>query len=87
MTTFKLKNRHWWNSGKKYHRINFVVKVKVGPADMSFELWHEGVKLSKDNSIKVEWYASAAPTKSNPGFDPALDVNMLDTKAGFRKPH
>ncbi|KAF2024035.1 hypothetical protein EK21DRAFT_12821, partial [Setomelanomma holmii] len=28
--TFKLKNRHWWNSGSKYHRINYVVKVNLG---------------------------------------------------------
>jgi hypothetical protein len=28
---------------------------------VSFELWHNGVKLSKDNSIKVEWHASAPP--------------------------
>jgi hypothetical protein len=58
---FKLKNRHWWNSGKKYHRINFVIKVNLGPADLSFELWHNGVKLSKDNTIKVEWQAAAPP--------------------------
>ncbi|KAI4610560.1 uncharacterized protein J4E87_010736 [Alternaria ethzedia] len=61
LSLFKLKNRHWWNSGPKYHRINYVVKVNLGPADVSFELWHNGVKLSKDNSIKVEWQASAPP--------------------------
>ncbi|KAF9691908.1 hypothetical protein EKO04_010128 [Ascochyta lentis] len=61
LTRFKLKNRHWWNSGKKYHRINFVVKVTLGPADLSFELWHNGVKLSNDNAIKVEWQAAAPP--------------------------
>jgi hypothetical protein len=58
---FKLKNRHWWNSGKKYHRINFMIKVNLGPADLSFELWHNGVKLSKDNTIKVEWQAAPPP--------------------------
>lgn len=61
LSLFKLKNRHWWNSGKKYHRINFVIKVNLGPADLSFELWHNGVKLSKDNSVKVEWQAAAPP--------------------------
>lgn len=61
LSLFKLKNRHWWNSGKKYHRINFMIKVNLGPADLSFELWHDGVKLSKDNTIKVEWQASAPP--------------------------
>ena len=58
---FKLKNRHWWNSGQKYHRIDFVIKVALGPADLRFELWHNGVKLSKDNPIKVEWHNAPAP--------------------------
>jgi hypothetical protein len=61
LSLFKLKNRHWWNKGTKYHRITYVVKVNLGPADLSFELWHNGVKLSKDNSIKVEWQAAAPP--------------------------
>jgi hypothetical protein len=61
LSLFKLKNRHWWNKGTKYHRITYVVKVNVGPADLSFELWYNGVKLSKDNSIKVEWQAAAPP--------------------------
>jgi hypothetical protein len=54
LTKFKLKNRHWWNSGKTYHRINFVVKVSLGPAEISVELWYNGAKVSKDNLIKVE---------------------------------
>lgn len=63
LTQFKLKNRHWWNSGAKYHRIDYVVKVAIGPADIRFELWHNGQKLSKDNSIKVEWSAAEAPVE------------------------
>lgn len=35
--------------------------MNLGPADLSFELWHDGVKLSKDNSITVEWQAAAPP--------------------------
>jgi hypothetical protein len=58
---FKLKNRHWWNMGTKYHRIEYIVKVGLGPADLRFELWHNGQKLSKDNPIKVEWVAADAP--------------------------
>ncbi|CAO2657916.1 Nn.00g071760.m01.CDS01 [Neocucurbitaria sp. VM-36] len=61
LSLFKLKNRHWWNSGPKYHRISYVVKVNLGPADVCFELWHNGIKLSKDNAIKVEWQAAAPP--------------------------
>ena len=58
---FKLKNRHWWNIGQKYHRINYVIKVALGAADLRFELWHNGMKLSKDNPIKVEWHTAPAP--------------------------
>ena len=33
----------------------------LGPADILFELWHNGQKLSKDKSIKVDWLATQAP--------------------------
>ncbi len=56
-----MKNRHWWNMGKKYHRINYVIKVALGAADIRFELWHNGMKLSKDNPVKIEWYSAPAP--------------------------
>jgi hypothetical protein len=71
LSLFKLKNRHWWNRGQKYHRINYNVKVALGPADIRFELWHEGHKLSKDNSIRVEWLAAQAPPDppQNNGFN------------------
>lgn len=77
LTQFKLKNRHWWNSGKKYHRINFVIKVNLGPADLSFELWHNGVKLSKDNTIKVEWQAAAPPDPHQSPVDSDFPMNSL----------
>lgn len=77
LSLFKLKNRHWWNSGPKYHRINYVVKVNLGAADVSFELWHNGVKLSKDNSIKVEWQASAPPDPNATVIAPDFPMNSL----------
>ncbi|KAH6642853.1 hypothetical protein C7974DRAFT_351810 [Boeremia exigua] len=77
LSQFKLKNRHWWNSGKKYHRINFVIKVNLGPADLSFELWHNGVKLSKDNTIKVEWQAAAPPDPAQQPVDSDFPMNSL----------
>ncbi|KAG9239683.1 hypothetical protein BJ875DRAFT_538458 [Amylocarpus encephaloides] len=61
LSMFKLKNRHWWNTGEKYHRIEFVIKVALGPADIRFELWHNGQKLSNDHPIKVEWCEAEAP--------------------------
>jgi hypothetical protein len=47
--------------GQKYHRIDYVIKVTLGAADLRFELWHSGMKLSKDNPIKVEWHTATAP--------------------------
>ena len=35
---FKRKNRHFWNTGKPYFRIDYQVKVLIGPADIRFEL-------------------------------------------------
>jgi hypothetical protein len=60
---FKLKNRHWWNTRAKYHRIECVIKVALGAADIRFELWHNGQKLSKDNPIKVEWFTAEPPSQ------------------------
>ncbi|KAF3033087.1 hypothetical protein E8E12_003621 [Didymella heteroderae] len=77
LSMFKLKNRHWWNSGKKYHRINFVIKVNLGPADLSFELWHNRVKLSKDNTIKVEWQAAAPPDPHQSSVVSDFPMNSL----------
>lgn len=54
-TKFKEKNRHFWSRGGHYLRVDYEVKVMIGPADLSFELWFDGEKLSKDQPIKVEW--------------------------------
>lgn len=77
LSRFKLKNRHWWNRGRKYHRIKFVIKVNLGPADLSFELWHDGVKLSKDNTIKVEWQAAAPPDPTLSPVESDFPMNTL----------
>lgn len=45
---------------------------------MGFELWHQGVKLSKDTSIKVEWHASAPPQKKVQVSDPVFDMSTLN---------
>ncbi|KAI4648335.1 hypothetical protein J4E93_004747 [Alternaria ventricosa] len=87
LSLFKLKNRHWWNSGPKYHRISYVVKVNLGPADVSFELWHNGVKLSKDNSIKVEWQASAPPDPNATTIAPDFPMNSLPAVSSYDAAH
>jgi hypothetical protein len=89
LTNFKLKNRHWWNTGQKYHRINYIIKVALGPADICFELWHNGQKLNNDNPIKVEWQAAQAPPEPpvNKGFyqqwQPDPSVAMVNGQAHY----
>jgi hypothetical protein len=65
LAEFKLKNRHLWNTGKKYHRLSYIVKVKLGPADICFELWYDDKKLSNDQAIKVEWVAASPQPPPN----------------------
>lgn len=43
---------------------------------MSFELWHEGTKVSKENSIKVEWQPSPPPAPNEP-VDADLSMSSL----------
>ncbi|KAG4430138.1 hypothetical protein IFR05_014374, partial [Cadophora sp. M221] len=66
LSRFKLKNRHFWNMGEKYYRVDYLIKVALGPADIRFELWFNGQKLSKDEPIRVEWQAATAPTSPPP---------------------
>jgi hypothetical protein len=84
LALFKLKNRHWWNKGQKYHRIEYCVKVVLGPADVRFELWYNGRRLSEDNSIQVEWHTAKPPPEpqatglegSGQQWQPAMDMNL-----------
>ncbi|TKA76337.1 hypothetical protein B0A49_02694 [Cryomyces minteri] len=58
---FKKKNRHFWNRGAPYSRVNYRAQVLIGPADNTFELWFDNQKLSRDQPIKVEFVAATAP--------------------------
>lgn len=62
------------------------MKVNLGAADISFELWHQGVKLSKDESIKVEWQATAPPDPNQHMdlFDVDFPMNTLPAAQGPR---
>ncbi|KAL9614056.1 MAG: hypothetical protein Q9167_001410, partial [Letrouitia subvulpina] len=65
---FKEKNRHFWHRRKHYYQVDYEIRVLIGPADIRFELWFNGQKLSKDQPIKVDWVAlpSAAQTDKKP---------------------
>lgn len=54
---------------KHYFRIEYSVRVLIGPADIRFELWFDDQKLSRDQSIKVEWTPTAGPMT---GLEPAV---------------
>ncbi|KAJ5510948.1 hypothetical protein N7453_003051 [Penicillium expansum] len=55
--TRKLKNRHWYSMGPTFWRTTFDVKVVVGPADLSFQLWSKDkrIRSSTHEPIAVKW--------------------------------
>ncbi|PVH93403.1 hypothetical protein DM02DRAFT_619306 [Periconia macrospinosa] len=65
-TRFAERNRHFWSLGKHYLRIEYQIRVLIGPADLRFELWFDGEKLSKDTSINVEWMPTPPPAPEGP---------------------
>lgn len=64
------KNKHFWSLKKHYLRIEYSIRVIIGPADIRFELWFDDQKLSRDESITVEWTPAAPPADER--FDPAI---------------
>lgn len=55
------KNKHFWSLQKHYLRIEYTVRVLIGPADIRFELWFNDQKLSRDESIRVQWIPTQPP--------------------------
>ncbi|KAJ5189910.1 hypothetical protein N7472_008924 [Penicillium cf. griseofulvum] len=55
--TRKLKNRHWYSMGPSFWRTTFDVKVVVGPADLSFQLWSKDkrIRSATHEPIAVKW--------------------------------
>ncbi|KAJ5726011.1 uncharacterized protein N7483_007368 [Penicillium malachiteum] len=53
----KLKDRHWYNRNPAWWRTSFDVKVVIGPADLSFQLWSKDkrVRSNKHEPITVKW--------------------------------
>lgn len=52
----KLKNRQFWKLKRKYWKANFYFVVKIGPADLRFEIvGKNGVLSSEHSSLKVEF--------------------------------
>ncbi|KAJ5930551.1 hypothetical protein N7466_006044 [Penicillium verhagenii] len=57
----KLKNRHWYNTKPTFWRTVFDVKVVVGPADLSFQLWSRDrmIRSTGHDAIAVKWMPAA----------------------------
>jgi hypothetical protein len=52
----KLKNRQFWKLKKKYWKAEFQFVVKIGPADLRFQiLGKNGVLSSSHDSLVVEF--------------------------------
>jgi hypothetical protein len=57
----KLKNKHWYSMRPRYWRATFDVRVVVGAADLTFQLWSrdQRIRSSSHEPIKVQWMPSA----------------------------
>ncbi|RDW64439.1 Hsp70 family protein [Aspergillus mulundensis] len=53
----KLKNRRWYNMRPRYWRAVFDVRVVVGAADLTFQLWsrEKRIRSQGHEPIKVQW--------------------------------
>ncbi|KAL5358279.1 hypothetical protein BJX96DRAFT_173296 [Aspergillus floccosus] len=53
----KLKNGRWYSTRPQYWRATFEIRVVVGAADLTFQLWSKGqrIRSSQHESIKVQW--------------------------------
>jgi hypothetical protein len=65
---FTEKNKRFWSLGKHYFKVEYQVRVLIGPADIRFELWFDNQKMSMDTSIMVDW----VPTPPEPTPDIAV---------------
>jgi hypothetical protein len=65
-----------------------MIKVIIGAADINFELWFQGQKLSADNPIVVEWQStSAPPVRPEEVEDSALSAPAVSRSRGVGEKH
>jgi hypothetical protein len=83
---FVEKNKNFWSMKKHYFRIEYSVRVLIGPADIRFELWFADQKLSRDQSIRVEWTPTQAPAmETGRGVHPDM-INHEPVELPTRRP-
>jgi hypothetical protein len=68
LTNFKLKNRHFWNFGEKYYRVEYVVKVVLGAVSRICVDWKSYTKIALQQAdIRFElWFRGKKYSKDNP---------------------
>lgn len=71
---------------KHYLRIEYSVRVLIGPADIRFELWFDDQKLSRDQSIRVEWIPTKAPLMETGKAAPSDMSNREPIELPTRRP-
>ncbi|KAF4625520.1 hypothetical protein G7Y89_g12649 [Cudoniella acicularis] len=67
---FELKNKRFWQ-GRKYYDAIFQMKFLIGPADLKFEIWFNGVKYNRSHeAVKVEWDSAGVSARPSEYYDP-----------------
>ncbi|OCK79537.1 hypothetical protein K432DRAFT_426449 [Lepidopterella palustris CBS 459.81] len=74
-------NKRFWKFGKHYLKVEYQVRVIIGPADIRFELWFNNQKLSRDQPIRVEWVSAPAPP---PAPISPFEESVLILQSGLR---
>lgn len=71
----KLKNRQFWKLKKKYWKAEFQFVVKIGPADLRFQiLGKNGVLSSSHDNLVVEFMDPSDQKNGQP--QPAHTADM-----------
>lgn len=62
----KRKGKFGFGAKNKYFLVQYEIRAVIGPADLCFELWFKGKKMSSGNAIKVQWMPAQEPTSEPP---------------------
>ncbi|EXJ64947.1 hypothetical protein A1O7_01286 [Cladophialophora yegresii CBS 114405] len=52
---FDEKKRSWYERGKTHLEAEYELRVNIGPADVTFELWYKDEKLAEQKDLHVAW--------------------------------
>lgn len=74
----KLKNRQFWRIGKKYWKAEFLFVVKIGPADLKFQiLGKNGVLSTSHDDLKAEFMDPHDVKEKRPHERPSATLPSL----------